>query len=80
MLATIDNTYPPVFPLDDRCQTFDPVAVIAVKNPIDIADLCMVNMTADHAVYTAAPGLTCDSALKIANVTNRALDLQLQEF
>ena len=39
-----------VLVLDQGRQTFDPIAIVAVQNAVDIANFSVVNMPAHHAI------------------------------
>lgn len=39
--------------LNQRCEAFNPVAIVAVQHIIDCADFGMVDMAADHALCAA---------------------------
>ena len=64
--------------LDQSGEALDPVAVVAVKDPVDQAHLGVVDVTAHHAVSAAAAGLARDRGLEVTHVRDRSLDLELQ--
>ena len=52
-LGPVHDAQPAVEILDQRRATLDPVAVVAVQDAVDVADLGMMNVTADNAIDTA---------------------------
>ena len=65
--------------LDQRGEAFDPVAVVAVQHPVDLADLGVVDVPAHDAVEAAFARLGGQRGLEVAHVADRTLDLELQE-
>lgn len=64
--------------LDERGQTFHPVAVVAVEQSVDLADLGAVDVPADHTVVAAPARLARQHLLEAEDETDRVLDLVLQ--
>src|SRR5579883_1312869 len=61
--------------LDQRGAALDPVAVVAVEDAVDGADLGMVDMAAHHAVDAAAARFARHRALIVADELHGVLDL-----
>ena len=74
----VDDFEPAVVVLDQRRQALDPVAVVAVQDALDLADLGVVDVAADDAVGTEATRLARDRHLELVDVADRALDLVFQ--
>ena len=53
---------------DERRQAFDPVAVVAVEDAVDVANLGLVDVAADDAVETAAARLARERLLEARDV------------
>ena len=68
----------PVEILDQRGAAFDPVAVVAVEDAVDVADLGLVDVAADHAVDAAPARLAGHRVLEVADELDGVLDLVLQ--
>jgi len=64
--------------LDQRGQALDPVAVVAVEDAVDLAHLRVVDVAAHHAVHAALARLARHGGLEVADVADRALDLELE--
>ncbi len=65
--------------LDQGGAAFHPVAVVAVEDAVDVADLGLVDVPAHHAIGAAAPGLRRHRVLELAHIADRVLDLVLEE-
>jgi hypothetical protein len=74
VLAAVDDAEPPVLPFDESGQAFNPVAIIAIKNSIDMPHFGVVNMAADHAIDAASSGFASNGTLEIAYIADRPLD------
>lgn len=64
--------------LGQRSQAFDPVAVVRVQDPIDVAKLGVVDMPTHDPLHAAMPGLARDGRLEVADIADCSLDLELQ--
>ena len=64
--------------LDQGRAAFDPVAVVAVEDAADLADLGLVDVAADHAVDAAPPRLVGDRVLEVVDELDRVLDARLR--
>ena len=56
----------------ERRQALDPVAVVAVEDAVDLADLGLVDVAADDAVEAAALRLVRDRRLERRDVADTA--------
>ena len=65
--------------LDQRRAAFDPVAVVAVEDAVDVADLGVVDVAADHAIDAAPARLVGHGVLVVGDELHGVLDLVLQE-
>ena len=61
----------PVEMLDERGAALDPVAVVAIENAAEIADLGVMDVAADDAVDAAAPRLVGDGVAERARCIAR---------
>src|SRR5580700_24231 len=75
-LGPIDDLEAAVEMLDQGGAAFHPVAVVAVKHPVELADLRVMNMAADDAVELAAAGLLGQRVGKGPDVLHGVLHLQ----
>ncbi len=64
--------------LHQRRAALDPVTVITIENAIDIAHLCMVDMTADNPIHAAPAGFARDRTFKLANKLYRVFHFVFQ--
>ncbi len=64
--------------LHQRRQALDPVAVVAVQHAVDVAHLGVVDVAADDALHAAPARLARDRDFEVADVADRALDLELE--
>ena len=69
---------PPVQVLDQRAAAFDPVAVVAIQDAINLTHLGAVNVAADNALVATALGLLRNRHLKICHVIQGRLDPVLE--
>ncbi len=60
--------------------TFDPIAVVAIRNAVDLFDLGMMDMTTDDAINPAVFGEACHFLFIIRHELNGVLDFMLQVF
>lgn len=63
---------------DHRRTTLHPVAIVAIDDPLAIADLGRVNVTADDAIEATAPRFANDGLFIIADVLDGIFDLMFQ--
>src|SRR4051794_21113957 len=64
--------------LDQGGAALHPVAVIAVEDAVDGADLGVMDVAADHAVDAAAARLACHRLFVVGDELDRVLDLVLE--
>src|SRR5688572_17844861 len=65
---------------DQRGEAFDPVAVVAVEDPADVADLRLVDVAAHDAVEPAPARLARERHLELPDVAHRVLHAVLEEL
>ena len=78
LLGPVHDAQATIEVLDQRGAAFDPVAVIAVEDAIDVADLGVVDVAADHAVDAAPARFARHRVLVAVDELDRVLDLVLQ--
>jgi hypothetical protein len=62
-----------------QCRAaFDPIAVVAIENAVDGADLCMMDVAAHDAVDAAPAGLCRDGHLVVGDELHGVLNLVLE--
>ena len=63
--AQCDDAQAAVEMLDQRRAALHPVAVVAVEDAVDVADLGLMDVAADHAVDAAPARLAGDRVLEV---------------
>jgi len=64
--------------LDERRQAFHPIAVVAVQDTVDIANLSLVDVAADDPIAAAAARFVGHHVLELRDEVHRVLDLMLE--
>ncbi|NJZ82794.1 hypothetical protein GO280_01406 [Ralstonia solanacearum] len=77
-MCPVDDLQLALHRFDQRREALDPVAVVAVELAVDLADLGLVDVPADHAVAAAPARLVGHHALERVDVVDRVLHLVLQ--
>ncbi len=75
----IDDLQFAIVILDKRRATFDPIAVIAVENAVEIADGGTMDMAANDTVELALTRLLHHRPFEAADVFDGVLDLVLEK-
>src|SRR5688572_9076801 len=76
----VDDPHLACVRLHQRGEAFDPVAVVAVEDPADVADLGLVDVAADDPVEAAPARLARKRHLELADVAHRVLHAMLEEL
>src|SRR5882724_10689181 len=76
----VDDLQLPGVELHERREALHPVAVVAIEDAADVADLRLVDVAADDAVEGAPARLVRQGVLEIADVAHRVLDAMLEEL
>ncbi|HST02619.1 MAG TPA: hypothetical protein VLJ84_13255, partial [Usitatibacter sp.] len=66
--------------LHQRREAFHPIAVVAIEDPADVADLRLVDVPADHAVEAALARFGRERRLEVADVVDGVLHALLEEL
>ena len=66
--------------LDNGGKTFNPVTVIAIQNPVDIANLRFVNVAAQHAIVAASSRFVGEDHFELIDEGDGILDFVLQKL
>ena len=78
LLGPVHDAQAAVEILDQRGAALHPVAVVAVEDAVDVADLGVMDVAADHAVDAAPARLAGDGVLEVGDELHRVLDLVLE--
>ena len=78
LLGPVDDAQAAVEILDQRGAALDPVAVVAVEDAVDGADLGVMDVAAHHAVDAAAARFARHRVLVVVDELHGVLDLVLQ--
>src|ERR1700722_4153129 len=76
--SPVDELHASVVVFDEGGAAFDPVAVVHVHDPVDLAHFGVMDVTANHAIETAAARLGGQRGLKTVDRFHRFLHLALQ--
>jgi hypothetical protein len=76
--GAVHDAQPAVEVLDQRGAAFDPVAVVAVEDAVDRADLGVVDVPAHHAVDAASSRLARHRVFVVVDELHRVLDPVLE--
>src|SRR5260221_1264967 len=79
-LLPVDDPEFAAVELHQRGEALDPIAVVAVEDSADVADLGLVDVAAHHAVEAAAARLLRERRLEVADVADRVLHALLEEL
>ena len=77
-LVKAQNFHSAVGVLDQGRQTFDPIAIVAVQNAVDIANFSVVNMSAHHAIESVFGRLGGHGHFKVIDETDGLFDFELE--
>src|SRR5260221_5755388 len=79
-LLPVDHPEFAAVELHQRGEALHPIAVVAVEDSADVADLGLVDVAAHHAVEAAAARLLRERRLEVADVADRVLHALLEEL
>src|SRR5258706_4281868 len=79
-LLPVDDPEFAAFELHQRGEAFHPVAVVAVEDPADVADLRLVDVSAHDALEAALARFLRERRLEVADVVDGVLHALLQEL
>jgi hypothetical protein len=74
----LDDLQTAIVILDQPGAAFHPVAVVAVQHAVEVADLGVMDMAADHAIDAALARFLGYGLLVVADIFDRVLDLVLE--
>src|SRR3979490_2716232 len=76
----VDDSKLTVLELHQRGEALDPVAVVAIEDPADVADLRLVGVPAHHAVEGALARLVRERRLEVADIAHGVLHALLEKL
>jgi hypothetical protein len=74
-ISPLQDLQPAVIVLNESPAAFDPVAVVAVQNPVDRADFGAMDVAADDAAGMAPARFGDNRVLVVSDVLARILDI-----